>query len=82
MPCLSSCLPGCNPAVPFSTKKNEGPSGVSARMVYRSATAALVMNCFCPLSLYPLMLPESSRTRSAFVFSAWTLEPAFGSVTP
>ena len=45
MPCLSSFLPTPRPGVPFSTTKKLGPAGVLARIVYRSATPPLVMNC-------------------------------------
>ena len=49
MPCLSSCLPGLNPAVPFSTTNQVGPPGVLARIEYRSATPPLEIHCFVPL---------------------------------
>jgi len=37
IPCFSSGLPELNPSMLFSTMKKDGPSGVSARTVRKSA---------------------------------------------
>ncbi len=81
IPCFSSPFPCTKPSVPFSTTKKEGPSGVFARRVIKSAYPPVDINCLVPLILYPVISPELFDTGSAFVLSAARLLPAPGSVT-
>ena len=48
-PCLSSGGAELNPGVSFSTTNHDGPAGVAARMVVKSAIVPLEIHCLRPL---------------------------------